>query len=205
MHVMLVLLMEGIYEVPSWDGLRWHDTHTKFHKDWFMHSNGVGDSNTCTQTARWSHKPTYIISNKGSSIKIERLSHRKHRVSVTKYQPVDYSKMIAVSFPPWESHEISNPLPLSASQRKVPCCTVAVTFSESTAILPLSHWLEIVRGLNCISSTYITFLDIIHRLVICLKCRPVYISKHNVSETGFCLRPQVSLSLRMPELDTGSG
>jgi hypothetical protein len=24
-----------------------------------------------------------------------------------------------------------------------------------------------------------------------LKCRPVYISKHNVSETGFCLRLQV--------------
>jgi hypothetical protein len=37
----------------------------------------------------------------------------------------------------------------------------------------------------------IMFLDIINRLVFCLKCRPVYISKHNVSETGFCLRPQV--------------
>jgi hypothetical protein len=37
----------------------------------------------------------------------------------------------------------------------------------------------------------ITFLDIIHRLVSCLKCRPVYISKHNFSETGFYLRPHV--------------
>jgi hypothetical protein len=37
----------------------------------------------------------------------------------------------------------------------------------------------------------ITFLNIIHRLVFCLKCRPFYISKHNVSETGFYLRPQV--------------
>jgi hypothetical protein len=35
------------------------------------------------------------------------------------------------------------------------------------------------------------FLDIIHRFVFCLKCHPVYISKHNVSETGVCLRPQV--------------
>jgi hypothetical protein len=26
------------------------------------------------------------------------------------------------------------------------------------------------------------FLDIIHLLVFCLNCRPVYISKHNVSE-----------------------
>jgi hypothetical protein len=34
-------------------------------------------------------------------------------------------------------------------------------------------------------------LDIIHRLVFCLKRRPVYISKHDVSETGFYLRPQV--------------
>jgi hypothetical protein len=39
--------------------------------------------------------------------------------------------------------------------------------------------------------TIITFLDIIHRLVFCLKRRPVYISKHNVSETGFYLHPQV--------------
>jgi hypothetical protein len=31
--------------------------------------------------------------------------------------------------------------------------------------------------------TIITFLDVIHRLVFCLKYRPVYISKH-VSETG---------------------
>jgi hypothetical protein len=37
----------------------------------------------------------------------------------------------------------------------------------------------------------IMFLDIIHCLVFYLKCRPVYISKHNVSETGFYLRPQV--------------
>jgi hypothetical protein len=39
------------------------------------------------------------------------------------------------------------------------------------------------------------FLDIIQCLVFCLKCRPVYISKHNVSETGFYLRPQVKPTL----------
>jgi hypothetical protein len=32
------------------------------------------------------------------------------------------------------------------------------------------------------------FLGIIHRPVIILKHRPVYFSKHNVSETEFCLR-----------------
>jgi hypothetical protein len=35
------------------------------------------------------------------------------------------------------------------------------------------------------------FLDIIHRLVYFLENRPVYFSKHNVSETEFCPRPQV--------------
>jgi hypothetical protein len=35
--VILVLLMKGFYEVRRWDGLRWHDIHTKFHTDWFRH------------------------------------------------------------------------------------------------------------------------------------------------------------------------
>jgi hypothetical protein len=35
------------------------------------------------------------------------------------------------------------------------------------------------------------FLDIIHRRVCIKKHRPLYISKHNVSETGFCLCLQV--------------
>jgi hypothetical protein len=39
-------------------------------------------------------------------------------------------------------------------------------------------------------STIIMFLDIIHRLVFCLKSRPVCIKKQNVSETGFYLCPQ---------------
>jgi hypothetical protein len=51
--------------------------------------------------------------------------------------------------------------------------------------------------------TIIMFLDIIHRLVFCLKCRPVYISKHDVSETGFYLRPRVKPTQLSP-LDRGS-
>jgi hypothetical protein len=31
-------LMGGIYEVRLWYGLRCHDIHTKFRKDWFRHS-----------------------------------------------------------------------------------------------------------------------------------------------------------------------
>jgi hypothetical protein len=30
---MLALLKGETYEVPRWDGLRWHDMHTKFHED----------------------------------------------------------------------------------------------------------------------------------------------------------------------------
>jgi hypothetical protein len=30
---MSVLLMGGVYDVRSQDGLRWHDIHTKFHED----------------------------------------------------------------------------------------------------------------------------------------------------------------------------
>jgi hypothetical protein len=49
------------------------------------------------------------------------------------------------------------------------------------------------------------FLDIIHRLVFCLKCRPVYISKHNVSETGFCLRFKVRFTRLGPTLSLEVG
>jgi hypothetical protein len=33
----MLLLMEGMYEVSRSDGLRCHDTHTKFYKDWLRH------------------------------------------------------------------------------------------------------------------------------------------------------------------------
>jgi hypothetical protein len=33
--------MEGIYEVRSWDGLRWHDIYTKSHDDRFKHSSNI--------------------------------------------------------------------------------------------------------------------------------------------------------------------
>jgi hypothetical protein len=48
---------------------------------------------------------------------------------------------------------------------------------------------------------------LIYRFAFCLKCRPVYVSKHNVSETGFCLRPQVkpTLSFQQTELVPISG
>jgi hypothetical protein len=31
--------MGGIYDARRSDGLKCHDTHTKFHKIWFSHSN----------------------------------------------------------------------------------------------------------------------------------------------------------------------
>jgi hypothetical protein len=35
--------MGGIYEVCHLDGLRCHDTHTRFNKDWFRHSKVDGE------------------------------------------------------------------------------------------------------------------------------------------------------------------
>jgi hypothetical protein len=34
--------MGGIYEVRCWGGLRCHNTHTRFHKDWFVHPKLMG-------------------------------------------------------------------------------------------------------------------------------------------------------------------
>jgi hypothetical protein len=63
-------------------------------------------------------------------------------------------------------------------------------------ILPPETLLELQR--HILWSTITMFLDIIHRLVFCLKSRPVYISKHNVSETGFYLRSKVKPTLFDP-------
>jgi hypothetical protein len=42
-----------------------------------------------------------------------------------------------------------------------------------------------------ILSTNFMFLDIIHHPIFILKHRSLYVTKHSVSETGFCLRFQV--------------
>jgi hypothetical protein len=52
--------MGEIYEVRRWDGLRCHDIHTKFHKDWFSHSKvDMGGSD----------EPTFFFQNKESELK----------------------------------------------------------------------------------------------------------------------------------------
>jgi hypothetical protein len=40
-HIETHRLLGGIYEVRRLDGLRCHDIHTKFHKDWFSHSKVI--------------------------------------------------------------------------------------------------------------------------------------------------------------------
>jgi hypothetical protein len=69
-HIQTHRPMGGIYEVRRWDGLRCHDLHTKFHKDWVRHSEVYRRGYTDTQTVRWSHKPTFIVQNKESRPKI---------------------------------------------------------------------------------------------------------------------------------------
>jgi hypothetical protein len=42
-HIQTHRLMGRIYKVRRWDGLKCHDIHTKFHKDWSRHSKvGTG-------------------------------------------------------------------------------------------------------------------------------------------------------------------
>jgi hypothetical protein len=62
----------GYRPTDWWEGSmplkqRCHDIHNRFHTDWFKHSNvDRGD----TQTARWSHKPTFFFfQNKESRLK----------------------------------------------------------------------------------------------------------------------------------------
>jgi hypothetical protein len=50
----LLLLMGRIYAVCRWDGLRWHDILTRFHKDRFRRSKVVREGDARAQTAMWS-------------------------------------------------------------------------------------------------------------------------------------------------------
>jgi hypothetical protein len=71
-HIQTHRLMGRIYEARHWDELRWHDIHTKFHRDRVRYSKvDIGDTYTDTQTARWSYKPTsiFIFRNKESRLK----------------------------------------------------------------------------------------------------------------------------------------
>jgi hypothetical protein len=49
-HIQKRRLKGGIYEVRRRDRLSYHDIHTKFHKDWLMHSKfNKGDTETHRQ------------------------------------------------------------------------------------------------------------------------------------------------------------
>jgi hypothetical protein len=52
LHTQTQRLMSGAYEVCHSNGLRCSDIHTKFHKDWFMHSkvNRAGFTHTHTDS-----------------------------------------------------------------------------------------------------------------------------------------------------------
>jgi hypothetical protein len=59
---MLVLLKGEIYEIRRFDGVRCHDMHTKFHKDWFRQSKvnkGETDKHTYTRARARTHTHTH--------------------------------------------------------------------------------------------------------------------------------------------------
>jgi hypothetical protein len=75
-------------------------------------------------------------------------------------------------------------LPLSTLQTELTCLTWVSKITEENLIGCKGLWRWYI-------GTNIMLLDIIHCLCLYLKRRSVYFSKHNVSETGFCLRLQV--------------
>jgi hypothetical protein len=54
-------LMRRIYDVRRWDGLRCHNIHTKFNKDWFRHLKVDRKGYTGSQRAWWRHKPDFVL------------------------------------------------------------------------------------------------------------------------------------------------
>jgi hypothetical protein len=68
--VMLVLLILGIYELRRLDGVRCHDIHTKFNKDWFKYSNvNWGDTHTDSKT-HWHKIRTDTHTHEGDFISL---------------------------------------------------------------------------------------------------------------------------------------
>jgi hypothetical protein len=64
-HVQTHRLMGGVYEVRHWDGLKCYNIHTKFYKYWFSH---LKVNKKDTETAWWSHKPSFIFSKQESML-----------------------------------------------------------------------------------------------------------------------------------------
>jgi hypothetical protein len=61
---MLVLLVEGIYEIYRLDGLRWHDIHIKSHDDRFSVYKLLKGTHTHTPTKKQSPKPSLYFFSK---------------------------------------------------------------------------------------------------------------------------------------------
>jgi hypothetical protein len=85
-------------------------------------------------------------------------------------------------------HNMSRIDLFSSSGENVERCLIQVHPRES-----LSQWPDQSLRLAITKSHWYKYYVFGHYPLsrLCLKCRPVYISKHNVSETGFCLHLQV--------------
>jgi hypothetical protein len=80
---MLALLRGEIYELRSSNGLRCHDTHAKFNKDWFSHSKVRGiDLQTYTEIRR--RTDTHIHRQQGDFISLLLFFQNKKIMQKTK-------------------------------------------------------------------------------------------------------------------------
>jgi hypothetical protein len=90
-------------------------------------------------------------------------------------------------------------LPQPGTQPSGPCNTFAsylkikTQWAHTTGLMmSLKTIISVLYRTNCYEISQQTLLlDIIHRPLFIKKHRPVYFSKHNVSETEFCLRLQI--------------
>jgi hypothetical protein len=96
--------MGGIFQLGRWDGLRYRNIHTKFHKYWSGRYNINRGIHRHTQTATWYHKPTLFFKNKEIRLKINtetRVSLRSGKRDWTSDKGVHYYQHYLMFGSPW--------------------------------------------------------------------------------------------------------
>jgi hypothetical protein len=103
------------FYLSRWDGLRCRDICTKFHKDWFRHSQVNRGGYTDTQRAKWSYKPTFIFdviwtTNNMSTVSWKSWGHYKKHQHVPNWNlyqaPLEYmsTALIFLLNLRWQEH-----------------------------------------------------------------------------------------------------
>jgi hypothetical protein len=89
--VMLALLMWRIYELSSWDGLRFHGMNNKFHKYWFIISSTflLGSIASLLSELMWNYGPYRQLLRSFDGWSTLSQGHYLHRTTQTKETRTD--------------------------------------------------------------------------------------------------------------------